>query len=203
MVPPTELIDVDGLRLLELRMGGVVVRLTDTAEYVVDLSDPDDDRSITVVLEQGLLWAAIDAGDSGPALQVRHDTATLRMTSATMLLDAGAVGDGLVVVVDGEVDVTVPGGGTTWRLSANEAAALRPSEEAIEVLGITSTEVEADPWVSANLRLDEHRPPDPDPVPAAGPVEATDLRVDEVEAIDPAVDDLGPDAVGDQRRVGQ
>jgi hypothetical protein len=165
MVPPPEWIDFDGLRLLEVRIDGAVIRLTDTAEYVLDLSDSADDPAVTVVLEKGLLWAAVDVGDTGPVLQVRHDAATLRMSSATVL-----------------VDVTVPATGATQRLSANEATALRASGAAMEVLEITPTEVAADPWASANLRLDEQRTPYP-------VIVEDEDDVDEAVVDDPTLDD--------------
>ena len=154
MAASPELIGLDGLTLLEHRVSGVVVRVSDTARYALSAPEPEDAEPVEVMLDQGLLWAATDAATGGAALNVHHDAATLSMTSGRVLVDAGPVGDSLVVVVAGEVEVQVPDA-VDHLLLANEAAALRPTGAVAEVTPVTSAEVAADPWANVNLRLDE------------------------------------------------
>lgn len=162
----SEVVDVDGgVPLVEHRVGSGVLRFSGSASYALSVPQPGEPTPMKVVIDQGLVWARLTGG---PPLQIRHGRTLVRTGGARLLLEAGPGGDGLLVVLDGTVDVaTATEAGRT--LSAGSAVQLSRSGGLIEVDGISDAELAEDPWASTNVRLDSA--PRPGPATAEPPVE--------------------------------
>jgi hypothetical protein len=135
--------------LVEHRVGGGIVRLSAAASHELEAPVPGG-SDVTVILDEGLVWANIDGG---PALEIRHGPTVLRTSAVQMMVDASPGGDALVVVIEGQVEVATPTV-SAKRLAAGAAGQLSASGAITEVAGITEPELAADPWAQANRRLD-------------------------------------------------
>lgn len=125
----------------------VVVRRAAATEVQIR---SDGDEVPLVAVGEGAVWARAEAGSLG--VDLGHGSVNAVVRRGTVLFDARG-GAGLVIVLRGEVDISV-NGETVRRARAGEALSFDAAGQVGAPDPVDAAELAHDPFISLNLVLD-------------------------------------------------